>query len=326
MNQEPLEFAEVLKFRFGADVQASDGEAGKLNSVVADEQRRAITHVGVKVGGLFTGGGRIYFVALELVTESNGDAVTLSIPLEEIQKHTATPSGLALTSATTVGASGKSLGRLAQLTINAETRALRQLVVERGLREVLVPARMITDITGRQIAVNLGNLSADKLASFRPDAELHQEIYDRLYDYVPMRIDLPGIQIHAIDGAVWLQGYISSDVKRRLAEDQLTGVPGMSELHNDLIADNELSAAVSMALAHDPRTAQQRIGVYPRLGDIYLRGNVHTTAALAAASEIARAVPGVKDLYNELRVNPTADVVPVLAGVTNNEDLVPGGR
>jgi hypothetical protein len=32
----------------------------------------------------------------------------------------------------------------------------------------------------------------------------------------------------------------------------------------------------------------------------------------------------VKSVVNELRVNPNADVVPVLAGVTNEEDMVPG--
>jgi hypothetical protein len=37
-------------------------------------------------------------------------------------------------------------------------------------------------------------------------------------------------------------------------------------------------------------------------------------------------VPLVKQVINELRVDPAADVLPDLAGVTNNYDLVPGGR
>jgi len=101
---------------------------------------------------------------------------------------------------------------------------------------------------------------------------------------------------------------------------------GIDELHNELISDQGLAAAVSLALAHDPRTAHELIGVYPRLGHIFLRGRVHTEAARTAAGEIARTVPSVIDLHNDLIVNPRANEIPELASVTNNEDLVPGGR
>jgi hypothetical protein len=35
-------------------------------------------------------------------------------------------------------------------------------------------------------------------------------------------------------------------------------------------------------------------------------------------------VPGVKSVVNELLIDPNAQVVPVLAGITNEEDQVPG--
>ena len=100
----------------------------------------------------------------------------------------------------------------------------------------------------------------------------------------------------------------------------------MSEIHNDLIADNDLASDVAMALAKDPRTARSQIGVYPSLGRINLRGRAHTPVARQAAYEVARGVPGVEDIENALIVDPDAEVIPVLAGVTNQEDRVPGGR
>jgi osmotically-inducible protein OsmY len=165
-----------------------------------------------------------------------------------------------------------------------------------------------------------------RLARSRADDELRQDVYHRLRECELVRLDLPGIMIHPRDGVVWLQGYVSSDGKRRRADEVLWGLDGLLELHNELVADTALAAAVAMALAYDPRTARQRIGVYPYLGVIHLRGIVRTPSAQAGAREIAAAVPLVKQVVNELRIGPDADVLPDLAGVTNNYDLVPGGR
>ena len=149
---------------------------------------------------------------------------------------------------------------------------------------------------------------------------------EAIYDYARLRVDLPGIAIRVIDGVLWLQGHVSSDLNKRLVSDQIVNIRGLSEIHNDLIADNDLAADVAMALAKDPRTAQGNIGVYPALGHINLRGRVRTPEARRAAYEVTRSVPGVEDIENALIVDPNAEVIPVLAGVTNQEDRVPGGR
>jgi osmotically-inducible protein OsmY len=160
----------------------------------------------------------------------------------------------------------------------------------------------------------------------RADDELCQDVYHRLRDCQLVRLDLPGITIHARDGVVWLRGHVSSDGKRRRTDEVLWGLDGLLELHNELVTDTDLAAAVAMALAYDPRTARERIGVYPSLGVMRLRGIVRTPGAHAGAWEIAAAVPLVKQVVNELCIDPDADVLPDLAGVTNNYDLVPGGR
>jgi osmotically-inducible protein OsmY len=90
--------------------------------------------------------------------------------------------------------------------------------------------------------------------------------------------------------------------------------------------DPELAAEISRALARDPRTAGEHIGVYPMLGRVRLRGAVHTVAAREAAERLATAIPGVGEVVNELHVSADANVLPVMASVTNTEDVVPGGR
>lgn len=322
MQTAATEFAEVLKFRFDADIEAADGEAGRLAAVVADPATRAITHAVVKTRPFF---GATCFVPLRLVTGATADTVSISVSLAEIEKMSAQPDGIPLNTSTSVTTGRKPLGRLRQITVNHETRAPRHLVIERRGQEALVPAAMIASIAVKQISVDLGEVNPAQLVSYRPDEELHQEVYDAIYDYPRLRVDLPGIVIHAIDGVVWLRGYVASDLSCRLVSDQLGGIVGLAELHNELIADNQLAAAVSMALGRDPRTAGEPIGVYPRLGTVHLRGNARSVAARQAAGEIARAVPGVKAVVNELHLDPRAEVVPVLASVTNEEDRIPGG-
>lgn len=323
MQLPATEFAAVQKFRFDADVEASDGIAGKLQWVIADPAKRTLTFAGVKPSFF----GPTYDVPIHLIAAATDNRVTVSIPLDEIKKFGTRPPGAQLDRSTrVVTATGKALGKLMQITINQETGALRHLVVDRPLHgEALVNGGMIATITAKQITADLGALQPGQLTPYRPDAELRDEVYSRIYDYARMRPDLPGIEIHAIDGVVWLKGWVSSDVNRRIIQNLLENIPGMAELHNDLVADNQLAAAVSLALGHDPRTAAQRIGVYPKLGEVHLRGVVQSPQVSTAATEIAATVPGVKAVFNELRINPHFTNIPDLASVTNAEDLIPGG-
>jgi osmotically-inducible protein OsmY len=55
-----------------------------------------------------------------------------------------------------------------------------------------------------------------------------------------------------------------------------------------------------------------------------LRGRVTNSEARQAAGVIAATVPGVKQVANELGIDPNAELVPVLAGITNEDDMVPG--
>ena len=323
MQTAATEFAEVLKFRFNCGIMASDGEAGKLTQVIADSQQRMVTHLGIRVGLLF---GKTCYLPVQLVSEATADLITVSASLEEILTHTTNPEGTPLNHSTGVMVAGKRIGHLAQLTFHRDTLVLRHLVIERGSREVLLPASMVTNLASRQISADLGDTSIARLTIYRPDAELRQAVHDAIYDYPRLRVELAGITIHAIDGVVWLRGYVSNDLNRRMVEDQLRHISGLAELHNELIADNELAANVSMALARDARTANQHIGVYPKFGEVHLRGRTLTAEARQDAGTVVATVPGVKSVVNELLIDPHAQVVPVLAGVTNEEDQVPGGE
>lgn len=322
--QSTTELTDVVKYRLDATVQASDGEAGRLVSVIVDAGRRCVIAAGVKIGFLV---GATYYVSVENAHSGTEEELTLAIPLDEIkQASRSVPSGAALTSGTIISSGGKNLGRLSQVTVDAEGQVLQTIVVDRGVRgEALISASQVTGMSTKQILVDLSASSIDKLVPFRRDSDLYDEVYKSLFDYVPLRIDLSGMTIRVVDGVVWLFGHVSSDLNQRLASDLLQGIVGVASIHNQLVTDSDLAAQVSRALSRDPRTASEMIGVYPMLGEVRLRGSVRSGDARAAAGEIAQAVRGVKSVVNDLHVDPNARVVPVMAGITNEEDLVPGG-
>ena len=317
-------FAPVIKFRFRADARDAEGAGATLTHVALAADGRAIEAVGIKFG-LF---GRTIYAPVERVVSASDDGVELNVTRAEIEKDGFQPEGVRLGAGASVTQTGKHIGKLTQTSFNADTRALRHIIVERGLGgEVVIAADAVGQITSNSIAlvVPSGGASAT-LTPYRPDAELRDDAIKAIESYGRLRVDVEGVNITATDGVIWLRGYVSSELNRRLMGDLVSEVHGLGELHNELITDPELASAVSTALARDPRTAEEHIGVYPMLGLVRLRGVVRTAAAREAAIQIASATPGVGNVSNELRVDANANVLPVMAGVTNNEDAVPGGR
>src|SRR5258707_5451903 len=230
IRQDVREAADVATFRFGAGIRASDGEAGKLILVIADKQRPLLTHLGIRVSPFHR---RIACVPLELVAEATAETVTLRVPLGELTEHLTTPEGIVLTDSTRIaiaigtGRSGEDgsgaiglgrLGRLTQITCGRPLGDLHHLVVDRGRQgKALVPGRLVTEITARQIVVNLDRIDSSApqhLVGYRSDSALWQDVSHALYNYPLLRIDLPGIELHIADGVVWLRGHVSSDGMR----------------------------------------------------------------------------------------------------------------
>ena len=186
----------VQKFRFGASIQASDGEAGKLVAVIVDSRERALTHVGIRVHQFDR---HLTFVSLDYVTTATAVSITLRIPRDEMKNEieigSLTLPRITLTGLTRVEAgaaigspksSERRLGRLRQFTIAVPSHVLRHLVVALpGHSALVVPAELITDLSAERIGIRLDSLSADRrspLQPYRPDEELGHDVFDKLYD------------------------------------------------------------------------------------------------------------------------------------------------
>lgn len=324
METPATTFAPVMKFRFGADVRDAEGAGAKLTDVLVAAESHAVTAIGLRFG-LFS---HTIYAPVERVTTATQDTVALSVTRADLEKDGLQPDGVKLSDHIVISQAGKRLGKLAQVSFNADTHALRHLVIDRGLGgEVVVSATGIEQISAGAIAlITPRNGVGVTMTPYRPDAELRDDAIKAIESYNRLRVDMEGVNVTATDGVIWLRGYVSSEMNRRLIADLVSATPGLGELHNELMTDPDLAAEISRALARDPRTTEEHIGVYPTLGRVKLRGAVKTAAAREAAEQVAKAAPGVGEVVNELHVSPDANVLPVMASVTNTEDVVPGGR
>nr|MBF6592663.1 BON domain-containing protein [Ktedonobacterales bacterium] len=190
---------------------------------------------------------------------------------------------------------------------------------------VLVPASGITTIDerGRTVEVRLPN--GETPTPYRADADVLTEMHDALWNYARLRVDLRAVEMRVIDGEAWLRGHVSSTLNRRVISDLVLNIPGLHETHNELVADNDLAVTIARALAKDPRTHGQMIGVYPNLGRVFLRGRAHSPEVALIATQVAAEASGQAEVINQLGIDPAATLIPALSPVTGTDDIVPGG-
>jgi hypothetical protein len=109
------------------------------------------------------------------------------------------------------------------------------------------------------------------------------------------------------DGVVILSGYVSTAANKRRAERAARNVPGVLEVENRIVIDEEVVAAVAAALGRDERTRGKHIFVSARHGVVALNGDTDSAEARATAEEVAAGVPQVRGIVNYIRA-PGVDV------------------
>jgi osmotically-inducible protein OsmY len=193
-------------------------------------------------------------------------------------------------------------------------------------QDTLLREELITEIASGLVRVSVPAATLNAFPPYRPDSDLQQEVEAILYDVTPLHVDLPGMSVRVLDSVLYLDGNISSSLRADIAQDQVLGVAGLLEIKNNLVGDDRLATDLAMALAHDERTRDLPIGVYPRLGTVRLSGAVHNSQQKAAATEIVSNFPGVRGVINDLVVNPKTDQIYVMARPEGGEaeDKVPG--
>jgi hyperosmotically inducible protein len=118
------------------------------------------------------------------------------------------------------------------------------------------------------------------------------------------------VSVDTTKGVVHLRGKVDSAEAKSAAGDIAKGIEGVKSVKNDLqvvaptaqkavdASDSDIAKAVGTRLSKD--TQLKKVDVRTDAGVVTLTGQVPTIGASAKASELARGVPGVKSVKNEL--------------------------
>lgn len=315
--------SEMQKFHFGNKIRYTDGEEGVLVHTIFDSATMRLTHIGVKPGRLF---GKVSELPYSAVVSATGAGIVMNSAKDEKQES-APAEGVQLDNKSKVERAGFSdRGVLKMVAVHPETAELAYVVVDHLLvsHAVLLQREHITSVSNGKLVVTVPDAVLKVLPPYRTDKELQQEVDERIFSFAPLHVDMKGIQASVLDSVLYLDGNSSSSLRSDIIQDQVSGIPGLLEIKNNLLGDDELAADLAMALGRDERTRDLPIGVYPRLGEVRLNGSVKTSQQKNIVGEIAKKFPGVRAVYNDLLVDPSIDLLPVMATTGNGEDIAPG--
>jgi hyperosmotically inducible periplasmic protein len=124
----------------------------------------------------------------------------------------------------------------------------------------------------------------------------------------------PGRQItvDAQDGVVTLRGKVDSEETKKAADDIIGHLEGVKEIRNQLqivpperraevdARDQAIARALDAKFKQDPQLQDAAVDIRVDAGLVTLSGQVRDAAARSRAVELARAVPGVRSVRNEL--------------------------
>jgi hyperosmotically inducible protein len=134
--------------------------------------------------------------------------------------------------------------------------------------------------------------------------------------YADERVKGRQVSVETVKGAVSLRGKVDSDEAKAAAADVAKAIEGVKSVRNDLqvvqpgdrkvvdITDKDITSQVEASLAKD--AGLKKVNVRTDGGAVILTGAVSGIGASARASELARDVPGVRSVKNELTFDARA--------------------
>jgi osmotically-inducible protein OsmY len=130
--------------------------------------------------------------------------------------------------------------------------------------------------------------------------------------YQDLRFMGRGVTVDTVQGVVTLRGKVDSDADKAAAAAIARGMAGVTEVRSELTvvppaeraqveaADGQISRVLKERLAREPGLQSERIDSRVDAGVVTLLGEVSSGEARDRAAEIARGVPGVREVRNEL--------------------------
>ena len=169
---------------------------------------------------------------------------------------------------------------------------------------------MDSGVDQKTVRLSVEKQALESLPDYRSDPALAVDIDNALWaDDILRATDYDEINVTVQDGIVRLRGSVITSINKSRAEAAVCSIPGVLDIENHLVVDDELAIDVAQALARDARTRLETVTVGAHNGVIALYGRVANAVVREVAEEVAANVPQVRGIINCLQapggvVNP----------------------
>ena len=126
------------------------------------------------------------------------------------------------------------------------------------------------------------------------------QIFSQLWSEQGLRTTTADIEIVATQDAVALNGRVRTGLLRRMADRLARSSLNGWQLHNNLVADDQMAMDLAARLASDARTADANLRIEVYFGSVVLVGAVQSDAQRAVVLELVRQAPHVTRVEDHL--------------------------
>ncbi|HEX6306141.1 MAG TPA: BON domain-containing protein [Anaerolineales bacterium] len=133
----------------------------------------------------------------------------------------------------------------------------------------------------------------------RSDFAIEEDIWSGLWHEDTIRtLDFNSILVEVDGGKVVMRGHVGKDSNRNKIGEIVAAVPGVIEVDNQIVSDQDLTLKIAQALSDDERTRPYFPSVTCMHGWVTIIGEVPSLAAREVVEEIVSAVPEVRGILN----------------------------
>lgn len=222
-------------------------------------------------------------------------------PTEKLSKFLALP----LQSGQTVYCQDGYVGKVVSLRIDHLAKIIN-FTVQSGhffFRRRIVPFHWVDRVDMGGVYLSAKKSEFKILPDDRADSQLIDDIELALWEEGILHgIEYNGVDLSARCGVIVLEGYVPNVELKNRIEEVVQYIPGVLGIENNLVIDEDLKIAATIAVTQYPYNHEDRIFINSHNGFIQLSGEVSGIAARITAEKRAGSVSHIRGVLNALRV------------------------
>ncbi len=282
----------------GSETDALGTPSGRVQAVLVQPATLEIQALAVSRGaGLLED----QFVPADAILAADGQTVYLAETWTPAAPEEAAGAVPLRHGAVVLSADRKRLGNLQVVCFDRESKVVTALAVAgrrggNGLR--LVPVERVRRAGPNRIVTAVRTAEWATLQPYASDRTIRQAVLDQLAAEPVLKPFLPSLGVDVRDQQVRLRGYVSERAQAERAAQLAAAVPGVLQVDQQMVSDDDLARAVGQAIGQDPATVGARVQVRSRFGRVEIGGSAPHPQTVRAIEDVAIRVPGVQAVHN----------------------------